>query len=195
MFRRHHAIVTLLCLPALAVLGAGCSDDVKDPPRVIFEGRLERSAGGSCNDVGPLFEVGTFGTPALEQKPAPINDGAAFGQGEVSVSCSVVPAGADAFNVDATVVLSGALGGTFRVDGKFTTSGEQTGVHAVFANRRSGNTYEQKDAQCIVRYAVSPQGVAAGRVWGEIECPTAENTGAQTSCKAVAQFRFENCIE
>ena len=55
--------------------------------------------------------------------------------------------------------------------------------------------YEQTDHACTVRYTTSFQGVAPGRVWGEITCPKAENAGAQTSCAATAKFRLENCTQ
>ncbi|MBX3205920.1 MAG: hypothetical protein KF764_12675 [Labilithrix sp.] len=195
MFRRHHAIVATLCLPTIGLLSAGCDDDEKATPQIIFDGRLERGTGNDCKDVGGLFEIGSFGNQALEEKQAsrPIKDGEAFDQGTVSVSCSVTSAGGDEFNVVGSVGLSGATGGLFRIDGKFKATGEQTGIHAIFSSRKSANTYEQLDRACIVRYTTAFQGVAAGRVWGEITCPKAENTGAQTSCAAIAQFRFENC--
>ncbi len=194
MSRRQHAIVVSLCLPVVGLLGAGCGEDEKATPQVIFTGRLQRGA-GDCKDVGPLMEVGDFGNQAAEPKvpSKPVKDGEAWEQGTTSVSCAVTSAGGDEFNVAASVALSGATGGLFRIDGKFKATGDQSGIHAIFSTRRSGNTYEQRDSQCTVRYTTSYQGVASGRVWGEITCPTAENPGAQTSCEAIAQFRFENC--
>jgi hypothetical protein len=197
MFRRHHAIAATFCLPVVALLGAGCEEETKETPQVIFDARLELGTGNNCRDVGGLFTVGDFGNQALETKvpPKAIKDGESFEQNTVSVGCAVTPAGNDEFNVAGSVVRSGAEGGTFRIDGKFKATGEQTGVHAIFASRKSGNTYEQTDRACVVRYTTPFQGVAAGRVWGEITCPKAENDGAQTSCEAIAQFRFENCSQ
>ena len=197
MFRRQHAIVVSLCLPAVGLLAAGCGEEEKATPQVIFEGRPQTGTGNNCKDFGELFLVGDFGNQAAEPKvPAkPVKDGEPWEQGTASVSCSVTPAGGDEFNVAGSVALSGAEGGLFRVDGKFKATGEQTGIHAIFSSRRSGNTYEQRDRQCIVRYTTAFQGVAAGRVWGEITCPKAENPGAQTECEAIGQFRFENCAQ
>lgn len=197
MPRRHHAIVVSLCLPVVGLLVAGCEEEKKATPQVIFDGRLERGTGNNCADVGHLFTVGDFGNQARDPKvpAAPVKDGEAHDQGVVSVSCSVTAASADEFDVAGSVVLSGATGGLFRIDGKFKATGEQTGIHAIFSSRRSGNSYEQRDRQCTVRYTTAFQGVAAGRVWGEIECPKVENPGAQTECEAIAQFRFENCSQ
>jgi hypothetical protein len=195
MSRRTHAIVASFCLPVIGLLSAGCEDDEKATPQIIFDGRLERGSGTDCKDTGQLFTIGDFGNQATEPKvpSRAIKDGEDFDQGTVSVSCSVTSAGADEFNVSATVALSGATGGLFTLNGKFKATGEQTGISAIFSSRKSSNTYQQNDGACVVRYTTQFQGVASGRVWGEITCPKAENAGAQTSCEAVAQFRFENC--
>lgn len=194
---RRHVIVCLLSIPTLAVLTAGCEDEEKATPQVIFDGRIERGAGNDCQDVGPLFTIGDFGNQNVDPKipSKPVKDGDAWEQGKVSVSCSVTPAGADEFNVTAAVDLSGATGGFFKLDGKFKTTGEQTNIHGMFASRRSTNAYDQTDRGCIVRYTTPFQGVAAGRVWGEITCPRAENSQAQKQCEGIAQFRFENCAQ
>lgn len=196
MFRRQQAIVLPLSL-TVALLTAGCEDEEKATPQVIFDGRLEQGSGNNCRDSGGLFTVGDFGNVALDVKlrPAPVKDGESFGQGAVSVSCSVVPVGTNEFQVNASVNLSGATGGLFRIDGKFAATGEQTNIRGFFSSRASGNTYDQKDRQCVVRYTTPTMGVAAGRVWGEITCPSAEDTDADTTCTAVAQFRFENCAQ
>lgn len=190
MFRRHRAIAAL-SLPVVALLTAGCSDDTKSPSQAIFDGRLERGAGMNCQDVGPLFTVGAFGNPALDQKSMPIMDGEPYEQGTVNVSCSVTAAGDDEFLVKGSVGLTGATGGMFHVEGTFKTTGEQEGVRAVFTRRLGGNSYT--GTGCTVRYTTPSQGVTDGRVWGEITCPAAENPSAQTECKAIAQFRLENC--
>lgn len=196
MFRRHHAIVLCLVLPVVGVL-AGCEDDEKATPQVIFEGRSEAGTGVDCQDTQSEFTVGSFGNQALDTPEAskPVKDGEAWEQGGVGVSCSVTPAGADEFNVAASVSLSGATGGLFRIDGKFKTTGEQQGIHVLFNSRKTGNTYEQLDRQCTVKYDTQFQGVAAGRVWGIVTCPKGENTSAQKSCRIVADFRFENCAQ
>lgn len=184
----------MLSLPTVALLSAGCDDTEPATPQIIFDSHLVRG-GNDCPDTGELFTIGDFGNQATDPKvpSKPVKDGESFDQGVVSVSCAVTPAGTDEFDVVASVALSGATGGLFRVDGKFKTGGEQTGIHAIFSSRKSTNTYEQTDRACTVRYTTGYQGVAAGRVWGEISCPKAENAGAQTACEAIAQFRFENC--
>jgi hypothetical protein len=196
MFRPLPVIARLVAISTVVVLTASCADDQKATPQVIFDGRIQNGTGNDCQDEGSLFKIGDFGNQNSEPKVAStaIRDGQAWEQGTVSVSCTVTPAGADEFNVAASVDLSKATGGFMRIDGKFKTSGEQTGIHAIFSSRRTLNTYEQLDRQCTVTY---PQfgGVASGRVWGEIKCPKAENVGAQKACEGIAEFRFENCAQ
>lgn len=195
----RRAITLLVTIPFLAILTGGCEDDEKATPQIIFDGNIQRGDTDpgylACPDVGDLFKIGDFGNQDVEPviPSQPVKDGQAWAQGTVSVSCSVTPAGPDEFNVAGSIALSGATGGFFRVDGKFKTQGDQTGIHAQFNSRRSANTYDQNDRACVVRYTTKYQGIAAGRVWGEIDCPKAKNEGAQTQCRTVAQFRFENC--
>src|SRR5690349_6001800 len=134
MFRRQHAIVCLVSIPALAVFTAGCADDEKATPQIIFDGHIENGTGNDCRDEGPLFKIGDFGNQNVDPKvpSQPVKDGDPYGQGGVSVSCSVTPAGPDEFNVAGSIDLSGATGGFFRIDGKFKTTGEQQGIHAKF---------------------------------------------------------------
>ncbi len=197
MLRRSFVIAArLVAVSTLVMLMASCEDEEKATPQVIFDGRMEGISGGNCPDTGELFRIGDPGNPSGNPPVAsnPIKDGQAWQQGVVSVSCSVTPAGADEFNVNASVDLSGATGGFFKIDGRFKTTGEQVDVQASFSKRRSQATYVQPDRKCTVTY---PQfgGVAAGRVWGIVTCPNVENPGAQTACEGIAEFRFENCVQ
>jgi hypothetical protein len=187
-----------LALLALAVVPfvSGCDDDTKATPQAIFDNAFLQGNNSTCKDVGPLFKVGDFGNPNAEP-PVPssaVKRGDAYGQGSADIDCVVSPAGTDEFNVAGTIALSGATGGLFKIDGKLKTQGDQnTNIHAIFSSKKSGNTYD--DRTCTVTYEASYRGIAPGRVWGIITCPTATNSQAQTVCEATAEFRFENCGE
>lgn len=122
----------------------------------------------------------------------PIKDGEDFGGGPVTVACSVTPTGGGAFAVSGTVELAGPQGGSFHLTGDLAPTGEQSGVYARFASP-ARNVYEE--STCVVRYETPSQGVAQGRVWGEITCAKAADSATQKSCEAIAQFRFENCTQ
>ena len=97
-----------------ATPGATGADTSRAVPQAIFDGRLEKGADDECPDTGPLFAIGTFGSPSTESPATPIKDGESFAQGTASVTCSVTPAGSDDFDLSATVALSGATGGLFQ---------------------------------------------------------------------------------
>jgi hypothetical protein len=200
MFRRHHVLATATTLLCLTVFAAGCGDDEKATPQVIFEGELQTTTAAleadekNCGETGPVFQIGEFGVPALQSQSKPVKDGDTYNQGTVGVSCSVKPAGPDEFDVSASLSLSGSPGGTFTLtQARVKTSGDQTGIRAVIAKRPGGNVYQQRTADCTIRYIAAHQGVAAGRIWGQIECPKVTNSTALTACKLVADFRLENC--
>ena len=190
----RNTIVGLLTASTLVVLGA-CSDDNNATPQVVFDGNLTLGTHSSteCPDNGNGFTVGDFGNPAATTptSSAPTKDGDAPNGAKVSVACSVASAGNATFNVSGTVDLAGTTGGVFRIDGQFTTTGQQTGVHAFFSRRFNGDSYDATAKDCTVDYV---QGVAAGRIWGRITCPTmVDATNAHTCALQNAQFRFENC--
>lgn len=191
MFRRHHAISALFVL-AVSGLGAlGCSEDAKATPRVTF--RSEVTAGShskaECPESGKWFDIGSFGNPATEESVKPIDDGGDFEQGKVSVSCSVTPSN-DGFDVKATATLSGATGGSITLEGFMKPTGEQQNISvSLFAAGKTNYT----SRKCVIRYSQPLQTVAAGRVWGDLECESIENQSQQRVCKAVGELRFENC--
>lgn len=169
--------------------GDGGSRDLR--PQAVFGARFERGT-TNCQEVGDLFSVGDFEND-VPVPPVPlraVRDGEREGSGSVAIACTV-KANGDAFDVNASLQLTGAQGGLFRVQGQLKTSGQGT-VSATFA-RTGLPSYSQTD--CIVTYVTATQGVAAGRVWGTVTCPNAENASSQTSCEASAQFRFENCTQ
>lgn len=198
MVRRHHAIVLISSMALVSALAAGCSDDEPATPQAIFSGRLERG-NTNCDDTRALFALGEFGNPGgsppLESRAVKDGETDVGAQGGTAVQCSVIATGPEEFDVKASINMAGATGGSFTVTGKFKPTGEQTNITATFASRQSGNNYREQ-AGCRVTYSSGFQGVAAGRVWGEIICPNAERTSTGTgdiACEAHATFKFENC--
>lgn len=172
---------------------SGDAAPTKATPQVIFDGQLALGT-TTCKEVGSLFKVGDFGSSAANPPVAarPVKDGESDAGRAITVRCSVTPGAAGTFAVNASVTAAGALGGTFTIDGNLTAQGDQANIH-VAASKTSGSSYEQ--TACTVSYTTISQGVAAGRVWGEVTCPSAEGTAHQSACKVIAQFRFENCAQ
>ena len=193
----RNTIVGLLTASTLVVLGA-CSDDNNATPQVIFDGSLSLGTHSvtECTDNGGGFTVGDFGNLAATPPSgsAPVKDGDTFEGAQASVACSVASAGNATFNVSGTIDLAGAGGGVFRIDGQFKTTGQQTGIHAFFSRRFNSNAYDETARDCTVDYTTAYQGVAAGRVWGILNCPNmVDAANAHTCALQTTQFRFENC--
>lgn len=143
------------------------------------------------------MEIGEFRGPTKEETSVVV-DGADQEGSPVSLECSVAPGG-KGFQVKLLAELAGAEGGSITIEGDFATAGEQTGVKAVF---QRGDFGQFSATDCTVKYyndtnedesKASFRGVAAGRVWGFIKCPSVVNASSNKACKAEAQFRFENC--
>jgi hypothetical protein len=179
----------------VALSAVGCSDPVSSPPRVIIESKVSGGQGLNCDVSQDWLVLGTSPGAALDQgktceensqcssnicKEAdgkktcannaaqPLEQGAKTTDGgTVKIDCKVAKGG-DGFDVTAQIQQIGGLnGGTVVVQGKFQEQGEQK-VRLVFTKADYG-TYQSNE--CVVRYAPNtPQGVAAGRVWGEFEC-------------------------
>ena len=209
MFRRHHSFaVRGLCTLALGtgiVAAAGCSDEQQATPRVTFESTVTPGTHSSkeCGKTGTWFTIGSFGNPALGRKvPAnpesellepvrPVDDGASDQQGNVTISCSVTEKG-DGFEVRAQTQLTGATGGAVTITGLFRPTGDQQDITVNLT--KGGETFAS--SKCVARFdTVLGHGVAAGRVWAQVECADAENSKAQQICESTAQFRFENCSQ
>ncbi len=217
MFRRHQLSVTVRNSPTLRFMSVafvasvivasanGCSEDEKAVSRVAFESKVQPGTHKSteCGQTGTWFTIGSFGNPVLgrvnpddpesplKDPVVPIEDGAADQQGTVAVSCSVTPDG-DGFRVATNAVLTGATGGSVTIEGRFTKTGEQTGVRVALTKR--GVTFAENN--CVATFDTSlGHAVAAGRVWAQVKCANAENPGAQQICASEAQFRFENCAQ
>lgn len=208
MFRRRHFFISLFAVSTAAALTAGCAEDEKAIPRVVFDSTIVpgKHSSAECSEKGTWFKVGQFGNPALGREdpnnpesplkdpPKPVESGTADPEtaNGVSITCNVIPSGAE-FDVSATVEASGLNGGYFQVIGRFKPENvEQPNINVVLS--RGGINYKQ--ANCTARYVLPSQTVAAGRVWAEVTCEDMESgTGTQKICKGTATFRLENCAQ
>ena len=174
----------------LGVLGsAGCSDDVKPVKQVVLRSSLKGGAAGAakCGYGPPATWVDVLNGESDAGNELPVQDG----NNNVRIVCRVAKNG-DAFTVDAQVQSSTVGGGTVSIQGRFTASGPQAGIRALFQKGDGSGTFEQKD--CTAQYTQSYMGVAGGRVWAELDCPKMVHTGGQDrECAGTANFRFENC--
>lgn len=188
--------------PALFVLAgssiaiAGCGSNTSPTAKVFLNAQMTSGLNGSavCGVTDPSWVV-------IGSSSASVDDGADQTGVGVKVSCSVTANSDGSFQVNAIGVLGNV--GSVTITGKFTTSGDQAGIRGVF---QRGDFGHFEDTNCTVSYKNNPfMGVAAGRVWGNIDCPSAADSsqnrqgadGGPTAraCEGLAEFKFENCAQ
>ncbi len=204
MFRRQHLLVSFSVVLVTAALASGCSEDTQHTPRVTFDGSINPGKHGPVEcpkSASPWFQIGSFGNPSLgrvnpndlegplKDPGRRVDDGADEQQGKAAVSCSVVESG-DAFNVALQAELSGATGGTMTLKGRILRGIESPDVTFFIGSK--GETFSS--TSCVVTFnTLVGHGIAAGRVWGFVDCPNAEAPTQNRICATRAEFRFENC--
>jgi hypothetical protein len=113
----------------------------------------------------------------------------------VNVTCNV-HSETDGFHVEATASL-GAQGGV-TLSGHFTANTGDTNAPPltnITANFFRADTGSYVESTCTASYTTTPQemGVAAGRVWADLDCPTATYSAQNKTCEGKATFKLENC--
>jgi len=87
-----------------------------------------------------------------------------------------------------------ANGQSFTISGAFDgTTNPQTGITGTFVLPNGLGNWSQ--ATCAVTFPNSSMGIAAGRVWASLDCPTMVDPSNATQCDGHADFRLENCTD
>jgi hypothetical protein len=200
---RHASLPALLA--GIAV--PSCSSQAPTPEAMVAVTMSSGSNGILCPFSDETFaQIGAPTSP----NPNTVSDGDTYAGYTVQVACSVVPSGGG-FDVQASAAISGPQGGSLTVTGHVDSSGG-TGLHGGFTGQ-GGQSYDQETG-CTVTYTmkgnpVPPAGggppVAAGRIWGHIDCPSAQATASSgyaslpdggselKTCEGQADFLFANC--
>jgi hypothetical protein len=198
MFRRHHLLVSASVALFTSVLAAGCSDNKQATPRVTFDSFIlpGSHAPSECPEKANWLTIGEFGKPAAVPPVAvrPVEDGADEQQGTVGISCSVVESNG-AFDVKLHAELSGATGGSVTITGLVNKGVDSPNITANFSASGRG-VYSSAPGACVISFdTVVGHGIAGGRIWANIKCPTVTQETAQRTCQATSEFRFENCAQ
>ncbi len=197
----RHLVIPALVVAAVAV---GCSSKPANA-RAYVAASLRSGGGGSCN-FGSSTNILSIGTqdptqPLTDKNPERVDNGSSQG-GSVSLECTVQPNGS-VFNVQISAAVHNNLaggGGAMTIVGQVDPNTGGTGLTGTFAN--GGVQY--MDTNCTLTFtdmgqpislANNAPKVAAGRLWGHIDCPQAAATssGQNFTCDASADFVFENC--
>lgn len=182
-----------------ASVADGGSQTSDAPPRVWLASYLGAgSAGGPNDETHCPFTAQSdwilIGDPSTTTSIANGDIDSATGN-TVNVSCSVVPE-TDGFHVEASAML-GVQGGV-TISGHFTANtGTTLVLQNIDANFSRADTGSFVESTCTASYTSTPQqmGVAAGRVWADIDCTTATKSAQSETCEGKASFKFENCVQ
>ena len=175
-----------------------CSSDDPSTPRVLLTSVLGAGNQADVNDqtkcqLAPGNSWVTIGDPYNQTS---VYDGDQNNGNTVGVTCKVYPE-TDGFHVEATA--KNGNQGAVTIVGHFlpntpsvSADSPITNISASFARADTGN-FNQSD--CTVTYTDNNQymGVAAGRVWANIDCEKATYSTQGRTCDVSAMFKFENC--
>jgi hypothetical protein len=125
---------------------------------------------------------------------SPVQNGGSQGGAPVSVTCTVHQTGSN-YSVSGAVDLNGA--GSFTILGTIdTTNGApQTSQNVTGSFVLPNGLGDWTETTCNVTFPDSYMGVAPGRIWAEMDCPTMQDSGNNTQCDGNVTFRLENCNE
>ncbi len=190
---------TFLSASVVCFVVVACSDPPPPTSLAIIESTVNAVGVNSkhtqkdCPGIAAIqwLNMGGFGNPSTGTLPRAVENNSSEGGGTAVINCSVKKAG-DKYDVAASAQITGGSGGNIAITGRFTESGEQAGIRGVFTRGDFGR-FEQTD--CKVTYGEAPQGIAAGRIWGNLSCPDIKGSDGLKVCNAEVQFRFENCAQ
>jgi hypothetical protein len=165
--------------------------------------------GPDCPFATPVTNFLSVGTDT-QDKPTTVTNQGSTGSGTATVSCSVHPSG-NGFDILLSLSVSGAQGGSVTITspagaGAVTASGG-SGITASFTSAVDQGPFESSACTLTYTYLGQPvpvnPTVAAGRIWGHIDCPGATEAGhvgigpdggtTPIACDASADFLFEQC--
>jgi hypothetical protein len=204
-FLRFASAAARVSAAAAVVAAVACSNSPPALPQVYVMANVNPGSHPSnvCPILGSVSGWVTIGTTSASVADGDNQNGAAVG-----VNCTVKSNGDGTFNVTANAALAGPNGGSFFVSGPMFAGPPGTtmlsGIVGKFQRGDTGGGQPFVDTNCTVTFSGS-QGVAAGRVWGNIECPNIVDMGQQVApittppmyltCDGQAEFRFENCAQ
>jgi hypothetical protein len=186
---------------ALALFAAvACSNSSPAVPQAYITATV--SPGNHPSNVCPVL-ASVSGWVTLGTPQASVADGNTQNGATAGVSCTVTSNPDGSFNVTGNVSLTGDNGGSVFISGKFQPP--PATVQQVTGKFQRGDTGGGKafaETDCTVTFSGN-QGVAAGRVWGNLNCPNIVNMetmvvgppGGFWTCAGTAEFKFENCAE
>jgi hypothetical protein len=216
MGARWHGLSAAAAALAVAACSTSSGGGIGSPPPAdAFVSARVGGGGGTCNLATENTSWLTVGF-AADGTPDTVTDQSTTASGgTASVMCTVHPSGSG-FDIQLSASVSGAGGGAITIastpaGGPVTTSGG-AGIAASFTSATgtdAGTLGPYTSSSCTLSFTYMGQPVpdsppiAAGRIWGHVDCPGAIDTGQDplgvdggkppAACPASADFLFEHC--
>lgn len=193
------ARLALAAIAPLTVVGlgsfVGCSDPVPPTPQgawsVSFQ--AQDSSPINCHVMGHNAQVGAV---TDHTKDNVIPDGPSEAGPGAEVTCSVVSAGTNKFNVEAKMTqLDKGL--AINIQGLTSAATEMAPAlgTATFGDSQTGVPYGA-NMPCTFYFSNQSEGVSPGRVWISFKCPSIYDAGGMSTCQIKQGYAiFENCTQ
>jgi hypothetical protein len=195
-------------------LSSACSSSSTPVPEAFVGATVGAGGNGvACNFASSQqwLDVGSVPpSPCVGCVPNTQKNGGSQNGNAVNVACTVAPSG-NGFDLDLSATEEGNAGGSLVItspagQGSVTSTGG-SGITAAFGSGAFGN-YRSTD--CTISFTYNGETVptmppiAAGRIWGHISCPSAQQSGktrpnpdggaaVTEQCDAEADFLFQEC--
>jgi hypothetical protein len=184
------------------------ADAATDAPAPLAWVALQSKLGGDERaGTARLCARGT-GTPWIaigETTGTPIPAGQSYDDSPIGATCTVQETSDGAFSV----MLAAAVSGNASIIVPQTSVSKDlgtvnTGIAAMFASATRQGDFEEADCTFDfggqpadldpTKAAGSPLGIEAGRIWGNLTCPSLTDPQNGTTCLGQAELHFENCV-
>jgi len=201
--------VVWVALGAACVAATACSNNSPQSPDGFIAATMDvgaMSPATVCNfgSTQQWLDVGT----ATGGKPTTVQDGAQNAGANVHVTCTVSAVN-NGFDVVLNITQEGLQGGSVTISSPSGQGAVTASGGTVRASFESGSLGDFTESDCMITYTYQGQSVpdsppiAAGRIWGHVSCPTAQNSGSTVmlpdggsqprQCDGEADFLFEQC--
>ena len=200
-----------VALVSAAVVSVACSGSSTLVPATYIAATVGPGTNGTICNLGVTqqwLDIGTY----KSKLPSLQNDGSTLEGNAVDVSCTVATSG-NGFDLALSATEEGNAGASLVIvspsgQGAVTQSGG-SGITGVF---QSGANGDYRETDCTIAFTYNGEVVpnvppiAAGRVWGHLSCPHAQQSGqtkpnpdggaaVAEQCDAEADFLFQDCAQ
>ena len=186
----------VLCACALLGAGsisAGCSDPVPPPAQGAASIHVGQRTGQNCPTLAHLANAPDPPRGQSQNVSATEVKNKAVDREGAQVRCKVKPAGGS-FQVEASISVGNV---SFSVDTTVADGQSNAQGSATEQDAETEVTLTSQDVPCTIGVKGNELGVAAGRIWGKIECTKVVDARSPGNECAIDYgfFLFENCSQ